>query len=74
MPVTIFGKIVGGGVTVIGVDAVALLTSLITVGIMAKVRLRRETLSEVVEAGRADRVLTPGEIALIGQTTGARLG
>jgi hypothetical protein len=38
---------------------------------MGQLRLRRETLSEVDEAGRADGVLTAGEIAVIGQTTGA---
>lgn len=38
---------------------------------MGQLRLRRETLSDVDEAGRADGVLTAGEIAVIGQTTGA---
>jgi hypothetical protein len=48
-----------------------LVTSLITVGFMGQLRRRRETLSEVVEAGSADGVPTAGEIAVIGQTTGA---
>lgn len=70
VPVTIFGKIVAGVTTVIGV-AGSLVTSLITVGFMGQQRLRRETLSDVVEAGGADGALTAGEIAVIGQTTGA---
>jgi hypothetical protein len=45
--------------------------SLITVGFVGHLRVRRETLSDVVEAGRADGVLTAGEIAVILQTTGA---
>jgi voltage-gated potassium channel len=73
VPVTVFGKLVGGVVTVIGVAAVALFTSLITVSFLDQLRLRREALRGVVEASLADGVLTAGEVAAIGEVS-ARLG
>jgi len=48
VPTTVGGKILGGIVTIIGVAAVALFTSLITVSFIDQLRLRREALREAV--------------------------
>ncbi len=73
VPTTVFGKIVGGIVTVIGVAGVALFTSLITVSFLDQLRLRREALRTAVEAQLADGSLQPGEYQAIEQY-GERLG
>lgn len=73
VPITVFGKIIGGVVTVIGVAAVALFTSLITVSFLDQLRLRREALRQAAKASLADGVLTTGEITAI-EALGARLG
>ena len=73
VPVTAPGKIIGGVVTVIGVVAVALFTSLITVSFIDQLRLRREALHEAAEVTLADGVLTTGELDAI-EALGARLG
>jgi voltage-gated potassium channel len=73
VPITVLGKIIGGVVTVIGVAAVALFTSLITVSFLDQLRLRREALRHAVETSLADGVLTAGEVEAIGNL-GERLG
>jgi voltage-gated potassium channel len=73
VPVTVFGKMIGGVVTIIGVAAVALFTSLITASFLDQVRLRREALHDAVEAQLADGSLRPGEYEGIEQY-GERLG
>ena len=71
VPTTVGGKILGGIVTIIGVAAVALFTSLITVSFIDQLRLRREALREA--AVLADRPLEPAEYQAI-QVLGGRLG
>ena len=73
VPVTVFGKLVGGFVTIIGVVAVALFTSLITVSFIDQLHLRREVLRKAVDASLADGVITTDERAAI-QKLGDRLG
>jgi voltage-gated potassium channel len=73
VPTTVPGKILGGVVTIIGVAAVALFTSLITVSFLEQLRLRREALHEAVEAQLADGSLQPGEFDAI-ERYGDRLG
>jgi voltage-gated potassium channel len=73
VPTTPMGKVIGGFVTIIGVVAVALFTSVITVSFMDQLRLRREALHEAAKAGLADGVLTAGELDAIEQL-GSRLG
>jgi voltage-gated potassium channel len=71
VPITVPGKILGGIVTIIGVAAVALFTSLITVSFIDQLRLRREALREA--ALFAERPLEPAEYQAI-QVLGGRLG
>jgi len=71
VPTTVGGKILGGIVTIIGVVAVALFTSLITVSFMDQLRLRREALREA--ALLAERPLDSKEYEAI-QVFGGRLG
>ena len=73
VPTTPWGKLVGGMVTVIGVAAVALFTSLITASFLDQVRLRREALQAAAEASLEDGVLTIGELQAI-ERLGNRLG
>ena len=73
VPTTVLGKILGGAVTVIGVSAVALFTSVITVSFMDQLRLRREALQEAAKESLADGVLTAGELDAI-KELGSRLG
>jgi voltage-gated potassium channel len=73
VPVTTPGKILGGFVTIIGVVAVALFTSLITVSFLDQLRLRREALRSAVEARFADGELSAGEIREI-EHIGDQLG
>jgi voltage-gated potassium channel len=73
VPITPMGKIIGGFVTIIGVVAVALFTSVVTVSFMDQLRLRREALQNAAKASLADGVLTAGELDAIKQL-GHRLG
>jgi voltage-gated potassium channel len=73
VPTTVLGKILGGFVTLIGVCAVALFTSVITVSFMDQLRLRREAVHNAAQASLADGVLTAGELDTIEQL-GSRLG
>jgi voltage-gated potassium channel len=67
VPITVGGKILGGIVTIIGVAAVALFTSLITVSFIDQLRLRREA------ALLAERPLDPEAYEAI-QVFSGRLG
>ena len=60
VPVTVLGKVMGGVVSIVGVAAVALFTSLITVSFLDQLRLRRAAQRQAVDAGLADGVLTKG--------------
>jgi voltage-gated potassium channel len=71
VPITVPGKILGGVVTIIGVAAVALFTSLITVSFLDQLRLRREALREAAEL--IERPLEPSEYEAI-QVFSGRLG
>lgn len=73
VPTTVFGKIMGGVVSIVGVAALALFTSLITVSFLDQLRLRRAALREAVEAGLADGMLSASEREAIG-ALGERLG
>jgi voltage-gated potassium channel len=73
VPVTVLGKIVGGIVTIIGVAAVALFTSVITVSFIDQLRLRREALREAVETQLAKGPLSMGGYEAIEELT-ERLG
>jgi voltage-gated potassium channel len=73
VPVTVFGKIMGGVVSIVGVAALALFTSLITVSFLDQLRLRRAALRDAVAAQLADGPLSEGEIEAIEQL-GDRLG
>jgi len=71
VPITVPGKILGGVVTIIGVAAVALFTSLITVSFLDQLRLRREALREA--ALLAERPMEPDQYQAI-QVFSGRLG
>lgn len=73
VPTTIFGKIMGGVVSIVGVAALALFTSLITVSFLDQLRLRRAALRHAVEASLADGSLSVGELDAI-ETLRGRLG
>jgi voltage-gated potassium channel len=73
VPTTPLGKIVGGLVTIIGVVAVALFTSVVTVSFMDQLRVRREALQQAAKESLADGVLTAGELDAIDRL-GHRLG
>jgi voltage-gated potassium channel len=73
VPITVFGKIMGGVVAIVGVAALALFTSLITVSFLDQLRLRRAVLRNVVEAQLADGTLSPDEFETI-ENLGERLG
>jgi voltage-gated potassium channel len=73
VPVTVFGKIMGGLVSIVGVAALALFTSLITVSFLDQLRLRRAALRQAVEASLADGLLTPNKLDAI-EELGDRLG
>src|SRR5579863_2872942 len=62
VPVTPLGKIMGGVVSVVGVAALALFTSLVTVSFLDQLRQRRAALGQAVEASLADGALSAGEM------------
>jgi voltage-gated potassium channel len=73
VPKTPFGKIMGGIVSIVGIAALALFTSLITVSFLDQLRARRAVLRQAVESGRADGILTLSERVAI-EELGDRLG
>ena len=73
VPTTPLGKIMGGIVSIVGIAALALFTSLITVSFLDQLRARRAALRQAVESGRADGILTLSERAAI-EELGDRLG
>lgn len=73
VPVTPLGKIVGGLVSVTGIGTLELFSGVITVSFMDQLRLRRERLRQLVEAGLATGPLSPAdkhEIEQIGRQLG----
>jgi voltage-gated potassium channel len=73
VPTTVLGKLMGGVVAIVGVAAVALFTSVITVSFLDQLRLRRGALRHVVEARLAEGSLSAGEIEAM-EEFGERLG
>ncbi|MBV9551987.1 MAG: ion transporter [Alphaproteobacteria bacterium] len=73
VPTTVVGKIMGGVVSIVGVAAVALFTSLITVSFLDQLRLRRAALRTAVETSLADGALSAGERAAL-EDLSERLG
>lgn len=73
VPITVFGKIMGGVVSIVGVAALALFTSLITVSFLDQLRLRRAALRQAVEARLGAGTMSAGERAEI-EAIGERLG
>jgi voltage-gated potassium channel len=61
VPTTVLGKIMGGAVAIVGVAALALFTSLVTVSFLDQLRLRRAALRQAVAASMADGDLSSGE-------------
>jgi voltage-gated potassium channel len=58
VPTTVVGKIMGGVVTVVGVAAVVLFTSVITISFLDQLRQRRAALRQVVGARLAQGPLS----------------
>jgi voltage-gated potassium channel len=73
VPTTVFGKIMGGVVSIVGVAALALFTSLITVSFLDQLRQRRAALRQAVTARLAGGSLSAGEIEAM-EEFGERLG
>jgi voltage-gated potassium channel len=73
VPVTVFGKIMGGVVAIVGVASLALFTSLITISFLDQLRLRRTALRQAVETGLAEGRFSVGEREAI-EELGERLG
>lgn len=73
VPVTVLGKIIAGVVTITGVVAVALFTSVITVSFIDQLHLRREALKAAAEDSLQDGVLSAAERQAI-ESLGSRLG
>jgi voltage-gated potassium channel len=73
VPRTALGKVIGGVVAIVGVAALALFTSLITVSFLDQLRLRRGALRHVVETRLAEGSLSAGEIEAM-EEFGERLG
>lgn len=73
VPRTAFGKLVGGVVAIVGVAALALFTSLVTVSFIDQLRLRREALRQAVETRLAGGALSAGEIEAM-EEFGERMG
>jgi voltage-gated potassium channel len=61
VPVTPLGKIVGGFVSVIGIGTLALFSGVLTVSFMDQLRLRREQLRHLVDAGLATGPMTAAD-------------
>jgi voltage-gated potassium channel len=76
VPVTPLGKIVGGLVSVTGIGTLALFSGVITVSFMGQLRLRRDRLRQLVDAGLATGPMSPAdkrEIEQIGRKLGVPL-
>jgi len=73
VPRTPFGKIMGGVVSIVGVAALALFTSLITVSFLDQLRQRRAALRQAVEERFPGGTLSAGEIKAM-EEFGERLG
>jgi voltage-gated potassium channel len=73
VPVTPLGKIVGGVVSIVGIGTLALFSGVLTVSFMDQLRLRREQLRHMIEAGIAAGRMTPADIQVI-EALGKRMG
>ncbi len=73
VPKTALGKVMGGVVAIVGVAALALFTSVITVSFLDQLRLRRAALRQAVEERFPGGSLSAGEIKAM-EEFGERLG
>ncbi|HVJ52932.1 MAG TPA: ion transporter [Aliidongia sp.] len=73
VPITPLGKLLGGFVSIIGIGTLALFSGVLTVSFMDQLRLRREHLRRMVEAGMATGPMTPADI-LVMEDLGKRMG
>jgi voltage-gated potassium channel len=73
VPSTPLGKIVGGLVSITGIGTLALFSGILTVSFMEQLRLRRETLRRLVDAGIATGRLSAADrraVEAMGKTLG----
>jgi voltage-gated potassium channel len=73
VPITPLGKIVGGFVSIIGIGTLALFSGVLTVSFMDQLRLRRDHLRQMVEAGVTTGHMTSADIKVI-EELGKRMG
>jgi voltage-gated potassium channel len=73
VPITPLGKVLGGFVSIIGIGTLALFSGVLTVSFMDQLRLRREQLRHLIEAGMATGPMTSADIRVI-EDLGKRMG
>jgi voltage-gated potassium channel len=73
VPATPLGKVVGGIVSVTGIGTLALFSGILTVSFMDQLRLRRERLRHLIEAGLATGPISAADKHAI-EAMGRRLG
>ena len=73
VPVTPLGKIIGGLVSVTGIGTLALFSGILTVSFMDQLRLRRERLRHLIEAGLATGPVRAADMRSI-EAMGRKLG
>jgi voltage-gated potassium channel len=73
VPATPLGKIVGGVVSITGIGTLALFSGILTVSFMDQLRLRRERLRHLVDAGLATGPMSAADQRTI-EAMGRRLG
>ena len=73
VPVTPLGKIVGGFVSITGIGTLALFSGVLTVSFMDQLRLRREKLRHLVDAGLATGPMSASDLRTI-EAMGKKLG
>jgi hypothetical protein len=73
VPVTPFGKIVGGVVSITGIGTLALFSGVLTVSFMDQLRLRRGRLRHLVDAGLATGPMSSADKQTL-EAMGRKLG
>ena len=73
VPVTPLGKVIGGLVSVVGIGTLALFSGVVTVSFMDQLRLRREKLRHLVDAGFASGRMSPADLHAV-EAMGKQLG
>ncbi|MEI9985443.1 MAG: ion transporter [Aliidongia sp.] len=77
VPVTPLGKVVGGVVSITGIGTLALFSGVLTVSFMDQLRLRRERLRHLVDAGLATGPMSSADkqtLEAMGRKLGVSLG